>query len=51
MHRNSDIFRQVEEEQVPVSIQPDGGDLLASGRYALPVVISKMPTGLSLPGS
>ncbi|WGK70423.1 CdaR family protein [Candidatus Haliotispira prima] len=48
---NSDIFRQVEEEQLPISIQLDGGDIFASGRYALPVVVSRLPTGLSLLGS
>ncbi len=44
---NSNILQSVEKENL-IIIELDAGDIFTSGRYALPVVISDLPTGVRL---
>ena len=41
-----DALQQIEEQ--PISVELDGGDVFASGRYALPVVVGELPEGVNL---
>ena len=45
---NSDTLQSIEEGQPRLTIELDAGDIFASGRYALPVVVSGLPAGVSL---
>ena len=43
-----DALQKIEAGEQQISVELDGGDIFASGRYALPVVVGDLPEGLSL---
>ena len=43
-----DALQKIEDGEQQISVELDGGDIFASGRYALPVVVGELPEGLSL---
>ncbi len=48
---SSAALQQIEEDEQFIQIKLDGGDIFASGRYALPVVIDQLPPSITLLGS
>ena len=43
-----DALQKIENGEQNISVELDGGDVFASGRYALPVVVGELPEGVNL---